>query len=51
MNNTIYDVDSYWLVNAGINLSETAGPWAVGLWVRNLFDEEYDITRNLLYQH
>lgn len=42
----VYDVDDYWLVNASINLSPSDRPWSVGLWVRNLFDEEYDLTRN-----
>lgn len=43
---TLYDVDSYWLVNANINLSKNDGPWTIGLWLRNVFDEEYDVTRN-----
>lgn len=42
----LYDVDSYWLVNASINLSRNDGPWTIGVWLRNVFDEEYDITRN-----
>jgi len=43
---SVYDVSEYWLVNASVNLSRDDGPWMVGLWVRNLFDQEYDITRN-----
>ena len=42
----VYDVDSYWLVNASVSMYPTDGPWSVGLWVRNLSDEEYDLTRN-----
>ncbi|MGZ8362923.1 MAG: TonB-dependent receptor, partial [Caulobacteraceae bacterium] len=41
-----YDVDSYWLVNASITVGPQAGPWTVSLWARNLFDKEYDLTRN-----
>ncbi len=42
----VYDVEDYWLANASINLAPTDGPWTVGLWVRNMFDQEYDLTRN-----
>lgn len=41
-----YDVPSYWLVNASVMLSPQAGPWSATLFVRNLFDQEYDLTRN-----
>ncbi len=44
---TTYDVPSYWLTNASINVMPgTDGRWSMGLWVRNLFDEDYDLTRN-----
>jgi iron complex outermembrane receptor protein len=42
----VYDVEDYWLANASINLAPSDGPWTVGLWVRNMFDQEYDLTRN-----
>ena len=41
-----YDVPSYWLANASVGLTPAEGPWAASIWVRNLFDEEYDLTRN-----
>ncbi|MBQ1540431.1 TonB-dependent receptor [Caulobacter sp. CCUG 60055] len=41
-----YDVDSYWLANASLTLTPNNGPWSVGLWGRNIFDEKYDVTRN-----
>ena len=41
-----YDVPSYWLVNASVNLYPTDGPWSIGVWARNLFNAEYDLTRN-----
>jgi len=41
-----FDVDSYWLANANLTLQPKDGPWAVGLWGRNIFNETYDITRN-----
>jgi outer membrane receptor protein involved in Fe transport len=42
----VFNVDSYWLVNADLTLRPNNGPWAVSLWARNLFDERYDLTRN-----
>ncbi|MBV1905509.1 MAG: TonB-dependent receptor [Pseudomonadales bacterium] len=42
----VYDVENYWLVNASVNLFPSESRWSVGIWVRNLFDEEYDLTRN-----
>ncbi|WP_411815953.1 TonB-dependent receptor [Hyphococcus sp. DH-69] len=41
-----YDVDAYWLVNASVSISPANGPWSLGVWVRNVFDKEYDLTRN-----
>jgi outer membrane receptor protein involved in Fe transport len=41
-----YDVPAYWLVNASIGLTPADGPWGASVWVRNLFDEDYDLTRN-----
>ncbi|WP_339870672.1 TonB-dependent receptor [uncultured Brevundimonas sp.] len=41
-----YDVPSYWLFNASVMVSPQAGPWSAALFVRNLFDQEYDLTRN-----
>jgi iron complex outermembrane receptor protein len=41
-----YDVPSYWLFNASVMVSPQAGPWSATLFVRNLFDQEYDLTRN-----
>jgi iron complex outermembrane receptor protein len=41
-----YDVPSYWLFNASVTMAPQAGPWSATLFVRNLFDQEYDLTRN-----
>ena len=41
-----YNIDSYWLVGANIALSPVGGRWQVALYGRNLFNEEYDLTRN-----
>tara|TARA_R110002012_G_scaffold322025_2_gene553871 strand:+ start:60439 stop:62589 length:2151 start_codon:yes stop_codon:yes gene_type:complete len=41
-----YDVPAYWLANASLTVSPEAGQWSVTGFVRNLFDEEYDLTRN-----
>jgi len=43
---TKYDVDGYWLANLNITARPADGPWSLGVWVRNLFDEKYDLTRN-----
>ncbi|MBU2418907.1 MAG: TonB-dependent receptor [Alphaproteobacteria bacterium] len=41
-----YDVPAYWLAHASVTLSPSTGPWTATAFVRNLFDEEYDLTRN-----
>ena len=41
-----YDVASFWLANANLTLAPTKTSWSAGLWVHNLFDEQYDVTRN-----
>lgn len=41
-----YGVPSYWLVNAHLSFSPSNGPWEVGVWGRNILDEDYDETRN-----
>jgi iron complex outermembrane recepter protein len=42
----IYNLDSYWLVNASLTLTAPGAPWSVALWGRNIFDTEYEETRN-----
>ena len=39
-----FRVHDYWLVNATLTLAR--GPWSLGLYARNLFDQHYDLTRN-----
>ena len=42
-----YTLPSYWLANANLTLSPAQGKsWTAALWVRNLFDRQYDLTRN-----
>ncbi len=41
-----YTVDDFWLANADVSVGPVDGPWRIGLWARNLFDEDYDETRN-----
>ncbi len=43
---TVYDIPSYWLANARLEVGPTSAPWHVNLWVHNLFDKKYDLTRN-----
>jgi outer membrane receptor protein involved in Fe transport len=41
-----FDVPSYWLANLNLTLTPENRHWAVGFWVHNLFDTQYDLTRN-----
>jgi len=41
-----YTVASYWLANANLTIQPKDGPWTLGLWGRNIFNEKYDVTRN-----
>jgi iron complex outermembrane recepter protein len=40
-------VDAYWLANASVTLMPAAGKsWAVSLWIHNLTDQKYFLTKN-----
>jgi len=40
-------VDSYWLANASLGWANIAGSnWSSQLWVQNLFDEEYAVSKS-----
>ncbi len=41
-----YDLEARWIANATLTLRPDDGPWSVGLYGRNIFGEEYDLTRN-----
>lgn len=42
-----FTIPRYWLTNASLSLSPSAGgPWTVSLWGRNIFNRNYDVTRN-----
>ena len=41
-----YDVPDYWLANASVALAPQGADWSLTFWARNLFDQEYDLTRN-----
>lgn len=41
-----YTVDSYWLVNASVTVTSPDRHWDVALWARNLFNRQYDLTKN-----
>ncbi len=42
-----FTIPKYWLANANLSLSPASGgPWTVGLWGRNIFNRNYDVTRN-----
>lgn len=38
-----YGTASYWLADARLAVSPVGSAWNVALWVRNLFNEEYDL--------
>jgi outer membrane receptor protein involved in Fe transport len=42
----LYNVAPYWLANAHFTVRPDNGPWSLTLWGRNIFDANYDITRN-----
>ncbi|MCX7059109.1 MAG: TonB-dependent receptor, partial [Proteobacteria bacterium] len=43
----VFTNDSYWLANASVTLSPQAeASWGVSLWVRNLTDQKYYLTKN-----
>ncbi|MGF1457341.1 MAG: TonB-dependent receptor [Alphaproteobacteria bacterium] len=42
----LYEVDGYFLGNATLAFGSTDGRWEIALWGRNIFDTEYDETRN-----
>ena len=42
-----YTLNAYWLANANLTIAPAAGKsWSASLWVRNLADKRYDLTRN-----
>lgn len=41
-----YRVKGYWLANATLTLKPANGPWYVGVYGRNIFNQRYDLTRN-----
>jgi len=41
-----YDVPSYWLANVSLTVAPQGAPWTATFFARNLFDKEYDLTRN-----
>jgi iron complex outermembrane recepter protein len=41
-----FDVPGYWLANARLDLAPIDSRWSASVFVRNLFDKEYDLTRN-----
>jgi iron complex outermembrane receptor protein len=42
-----FTIPRYWLTNANLSFAPAAGaPWTVTLWGRNIFNRNYDVTRN-----
>jgi len=43
---TDFTVDDFWLASAQIKFYPTDGNWEIALWGRNIFNTDYDETRN-----
>ncbi len=41
-----FTLDSYWLANAYVAFKPDGWNWEIALWGRNIFDEDYEETRN-----
>jgi iron complex outermembrane receptor protein len=41
-----YDIDGYWLADARFEVSPVGSQLSYAVWGHNLFDKEYDLTRN-----
>ncbi len=41
-----FTLDSYWLANAYVAFKPDGWNWEIALWGRNIFDQDYDETRN-----
>jgi iron complex outermembrane receptor protein len=41
-----FTIPKYWLANANLSIAPSGGPWTFTLWGRNIFNKDYDITRN-----
>ncbi len=41
-----FNIPHYWLVNADLTVGPQDGRWSLAVWGRNLFDKDYDLTRN-----
>jgi len=42
----VYDLDERWIANATLTLRPNNGRWSLGVYGRNIFDTQYDLTRN-----
>ncbi len=41
-----FEVPGYWLANARVEMGPAEAKWRATVYVRNLFDKQYDVTRN-----
>ena len=41
-----YELKGRWVTNATLTLRPEDGPWSIGLYGRNIFGTDYDLTRN-----
>ena len=41
-----FNIEDYWIFNANLSFRPDDSPFEFGLWARNIFNEDYDETRN-----
>ncbi len=47
LGSSAFTIPKYWLANANLSLSPASGaPWTLTVWGRNIFNRDYDVTRN-----
>ncbi|MGD0503230.1 MAG: TonB-dependent receptor [Steroidobacteraceae bacterium] len=46
LGSNVFTIPKYWLANANLSLAPSGGPWTLTLWGRNIFNRDYDETRN-----
>ena len=43
---TLYNIEQYWLVNAGLTIAPVNASWSITAFGRNILNQHYDLERN-----